>query len=104
MQCCLTLIRFLANNLVMSRPFSAESVFRALAHRTRRRILESLRKGPRFASEIINDPDLRKPTLSDHLRVLRQCEIVKCRRRGTKLEYEINSAALRHALVWLDSV
>ena len=85
----------------MSRPFSAESVFRALAHKTRRRILESLRKGPRFASEVLEDPDLRMPTLSDHLRVLRQCEMVKCQRRGTRLEYQINPAAMRQATTWL---
>ena len=64
----------------MSRPFSAESVFRALAHKTRRRILESLRKGPRFASEVLEDPDLRMPTLSDHLRVLRQCGLADANR------------------------
>lgn len=85
----------------MSRPFSAENVFRALGHKTRRQVLESLRKGPRFAGDILEDPALRKPTLSGHLRVLRQCDLVKCRPRGTHLEYQINTAALRQASAWL---
>jgi DNA-binding transcriptional ArsR family regulator len=103
-QCDLTILQFLAKNQSMSRPFSAESVFRALAHRTRRRVVESLRKGNRFAGDILDDADLRMPTLSEHLRVLRQCDLIRCHRRGTRMEYELNTLALRQARAWLEMV
>lgn len=63
--------------------------------------MESLRKRQQFAGELLNDADLRAPTLSAHLRVLRQCGLVICRRRGTRLEYQLNSTALRLAHNWL---
>lgn len=90
--------------MAMSRPFSSENVFRALGHRTRRRIVESLRRGERQASELLDGADFRLSTLSEHLRILREVGLVTYRRRGTKLMYELNHTALLEAAAWLASI
>lgn len=88
----------------MSRPFSTENVFRALAHRTRRQILESLRKGERQASELMEGANFQLSTLSEHLRILRALGLVTYKRRGTRLIYQLNSAPLLEAATWLASM
>lgn len=92
---------FLAKKRLMSRPFSAENVFRALGHRTRRRIVESLRKKNRFAGDLLDVSNLSAGTLSEHLRILRSAGLVTCKRRGTRLEYQLSMSALREAAAWL---
>jgi ArsR family transcriptional regulator, repressor of sdpIR and other operons len=83
----------------MSRPPSAESVFRAIAHRTRRAILERLRKGERAAGEFLTS-GLTKPTLSAHLSILRAAGLVQFRRTGTSLRYRLNRSALNLFVNW----
>ena len=78
----------------MSRPLSGESVFRALAHPTRRSIIMALRKGESAASQILPKSLLRKPTLSDHLRALQHAGVIDFRRKGAQLMYHLNIDAL----------
>jgi DNA-binding transcriptional ArsR family regulator len=87
----------------MSRPFSAENVFRALGHKARRRVLVLLQSRDRVVAELLQGGDISAGTLSDHLRVLRQCGLVSCRRKGTHLMYHLNLPVLRRATVWLNA-
>ena len=88
----------------MSRPFSAESVYRALAHPTRRRVLEMLRISERPASQLIGASKLSKPVLSEHLLVLRHTGLVTVRRKGTSLIYHLNAAPLRQVGDWINMI
>lgn len=93
-------VRVLPKTLFMSRPISTESVFRAVADSTRRRILEILRSGERSPSEIQGSFHFSKPTLSHHLSILRATGIITARRRGQGLRYRLNAPALRQIAAW----
>lgn len=64
-------------------------VCKSLANPTRLRIMNSLRSGERSVAELIRLLKLRKANLSQHLAVLRHCNIVKTRREGLNIYYSI---------------
>lgn len=75
------------------------SVFKALADPTRRRILQLLRDGPRSAGELGEHFDLSKPTLSGHFAVLREADLVHVRRDGKHMIYHLQLSVLEDALL-----
>ena len=81
--------------MVVEMPAEAASPFQALADPTRRAILRLLRSGSRTAGEIAEAiPDLSKPTLSHHFRVLTAAGLVRSERRGTFVVYTLQSNVL----------
>jgi DNA-binding transcriptional ArsR family regulator len=87
----------------MSRPFSSPDVFRAVSDPSRRKILDLLRKRDLQVGEISQAFRVSAPTLSFHLRVLRQAGLVIARRRGRNLVYHADPAALRPVGAWIKS-
>lgn len=85
----------------MSRPFSTESVFRALAHPTRRHILDLLNRGEKSPLELAQNFHHTQPTLSAHLRVLRSVGLIAERRIGRKRIYTVHPRGLRPVLEWI---
>lgn len=75
-----------------------DTVFEALSHPVRRTILAQLRQGPKNAGELSKGFDLSKPTLSVHLKKLKEAELVSVERQGTSLIYHINMSILEEAL------
>ena len=62
---------------------SDDKVFKALASRTRRRMLDALRESPRTTGGLCElFPDLDRTTVLQHLRVLEAAELVTGRRLG----------------------
>lgn len=76
-------------------------VYRALSDPTRRRILALLRDGDVTAGELAGQFDLAWPTISGHLRVLRDADLVQADRHGTSLTYHLNVSVLEEALASL---
>jgi len=62
-------------------------IFNALADPTRLEILEFLRTGERCVCEIIPHVGLIQPVVSRHLKVLKDCGLVRDRKDGTKRLY-----------------
>ncbi|MBS3749140.1 MAG: winged helix-turn-helix transcriptional regulator [Candidatus Thermoplasmatota archaeon] len=60
-------------------------VFKALGDSTRLRILELIKNGERCICEIIPKTGKSQPTVSQHLRILRQANLVEQRKEGTKI-------------------
>lgn len=77
------------------------SVYRALADPTRRRILQLLRERDMTAGEIADHFDLAKPTLSGHFNVLRGAGLVTSERRGRTIVYSLNASAMEETLLAL---
>jgi len=73
-------------------------VYRALADPTRRRILELLRGDDMTAGDLAAQFDLAWPTISGHLRVLREADLVQADRHGTSLVYHLNLSVLEGAM------
>lgn len=70
------------------------NVWEALADPTRREILKILKKGKLSAGEIFNFFDITKPSLSHHLSILKQAELVEYSKQGQNVIYSLNISAL----------
>jgi DNA-binding transcriptional ArsR family regulator len=75
--------------------------FTALADPTRRDILEMLaRRGQMSAGDIAAQFEMSAPAVSQHLKALRQADLVLVERRGQQRIYRINVAAMREVEHW----
>ena len=71
-----------------------DDVLGALGDRTRRRVLELLRPGPRTVGALAEDLPVSRPAVSQHLRVLKQAGLVHERVEGTRHIYGIDARGL----------
>ncbi|MDP2737058.1 MAG: autorepressor SdpR family transcription factor [bacterium] len=62
----------------------------ALADPTRRKILEILKKKDLAAGELGKNFNMTLPSLSYHLNILKQADLVTCLRRGQEIIYSLN--------------
>ncbi|MEM9998623.1 MAG: autorepressor SdpR family transcription factor [Bacteroidota bacterium] len=76
-------------------------LFYALNDPTRRAILDLLRDGSRTAGEIADAFAATKPTISHHLRVLAQADLVTAEKDGRYLIYSLQTTVLEEAIQWL---
>lgn len=74
-------------------------IFEALAHPTRRAILEMLKGGSRTAGEIADAFDVSKPTMSGHFHKLKEAGLIHADQRGNTILYSINMSVLEEALL-----
>ena len=68
---------------------SASDIFAALAHPTRRQILQDLKDGELAAGDIASRFSSTGPTISRHLSVLRQAGLVSERRDANRILYSL---------------
>jgi DNA-binding transcriptional ArsR family regulator len=76
-------------------------VYRALSDPTRRRILALLRDGDMTAGDLADMFDQAWPTISGHLKVLREADLVQADRNGTSISYHLNVSVLEEAIASL---
>ena len=78
--------------------------FKALADPTRREILRLLRDGPLTSGEIAAHFTTAWATISKHLSVLRDANLIVAERNGTSMIYEVNTTVLHelmeHLMDW----
>jgi DNA-binding transcriptional ArsR family regulator len=74
-------------------------VFEALAHPTRRAILEMLKRGSRTAGELAEAFDVSKPTMSGHFAKLKEAGLIQANQRGTTILYSLNLSTLEEVLL-----
>jgi DNA-binding transcriptional ArsR family regulator len=78
-------------------------VFEALADPTRRRMLELLARGDRQAGEFAATfPQVRQPTLSHHLKVLRDARLVEVKAEAQRRIYSLRREPLTEIHDWLE--
>ncbi len=77
------------------------TVFEALSHPVRRKVLGLLKQGPKSAGELAEHFDISRPTLSVHFNKLKEAELVVVERQGTSLIYHLNTSVLEEALAGL---
>ncbi|MBQ9551320.1 MAG: winged helix-turn-helix transcriptional regulator [Clostridia bacterium] len=78
-----------------------QNTMRALADPTRRGILNLLKKGRLSAGEIAEQFAMSAPAVSKHLTVLKDADLIRDRREGKFIYYELNASVLDEALLWL---
>ncbi|WP_269938656.1 ArsR/SmtB family transcription factor [Arthrobacter sp. HY1533] len=82
----------------------AEKVFAVIAESTRRDILEALAQESKAVGQLVDELGVSQPTVSKHLRVLREAGVVTMRAQGQKRFYGINTEPLELVSAWLDSL
>ena len=90
----------------MTRPAADASPFSAIAHPTRRAVLDLLMNGERSANELRNDLTPRlsgasQAAFSEHLSVLSRAGLVTARPQGRERIYSLNARPLAAAFDWL---
>ena len=77
------------------------SLFKALNDPTRRAILEMLKKKDMTAGEIADQFNISKPSISHHLDLLKQAELVVAVKEGQFISYSINTTVMDEMLKWM---
>lgn len=80
-----------------------DDVFAVIAEATRRDILVSLRAGDKAVGELVQELDASQPTISKHLKVLREADLVTMRAQGQKRYYTLNPQPLIGIANWLET-
>ncbi|MFN8040927.1 MAG: metalloregulator ArsR/SmtB family transcription factor [Acidimicrobiales bacterium] len=78
------------------------TIFAVLADDRRRQILDLLRAGEQPAGALVDALDVAQPTVSQHLKVLRDAGLVTVRAEGTRRLYRLRPEALREVEAWLE--
>jgi len=76
-------------------------LFKALDDPNRREILDLLKSGERTAGEIAEHFAMSKPSISYHLDLLRQAELVVSEKRGQFVHYTLNTSVLEETVSWM---
>jgi DNA-binding transcriptional ArsR family regulator len=85
----------------MSRPISTENKFRALAHITRRRVVELLQRRPMTAGDLAQHFTHSRAVLSKHLRILEGTGLIVFQRKGVSLEYRLVPGSFESLRQWI---
>lgn len=76
-------------------------VFKALNDPTRRDILFLLRKNPMTAGAIADHFQIGKPTISHHLDLLKQADLISSEKNGQFVLYSLNTTVVDELLAWV---
>lgn len=78
-------------------------MFKALADPTRRKILELLKERDLTAGEISEYFNMTKPSISNHLKILKQADLVQDEKRGQFVIYSLNTTVFQDLIGWFFS-
>ncbi len=76
--------------------------FQAIADPTRRAILVLLAAQTMTAGAIANNFDAARPTISKHLQVLNECELITSQQKGREIHYELKIDKMKEIDIWLE--
>lgn len=76
--------------------------FKALSDPVRREILELLKAGRRSAGDIASKFEMTAATISYHLSVLKQADLVRETREKNFIFYELNASVFEEIIIWVN--
>ncbi len=77
------------------------NLFKALNDSTRREILEMLKHSDMTAGDIADRFEMSKPSISHHLDLLRQADLVVSVKKGQFIHYSLNMTVMYEVLAWV---
>ncbi len=77
------------------------NIFKALNDKTRREILELLQKKDMSAGEIVEQFPISGPSISHHLDLLKQADLVRTTKNGQYVYYSLNTTVVDDIMKWL---
>ena len=78
-----------------------QNTLKALADPIRREILNLLKNGPLSAGEIVDHFSVTGASISRHLSVLKEADLIRDRREGKFIYYELKAAVLEEIMLWI---
>ena len=78
-----------------------QNTMRALSDPIRREILNLLKKGRMAAGDIVERFEVTGASISRHLSVLKEADLIRDRREGKHIYYELNVSVLEEILLWI---
>ena len=81
-----------------------QNTLRALADPIRREILNMLKSGRRSAGEITEHFSVTGASISRHLSVLKDADLIRDKREGKFIYYELNASVLEEIMLWLSAL
>jgi DNA-binding transcriptional ArsR family regulator len=86
----------------MSRAVAHTDVFRAISDPTRRALLDRLRGGATPVNALAAEFAQSRPSISKHLRVLKQARLVREQRVGRERLYQLDPIPLQQVAGWIE--
>jgi len=80
---------------------SLNDTFKALSDPTRRKILDLLKERDMTAGEIAEYFTMTKPSISNHLNILKQAELITDERQGQHILYSLNTTVFQDVMKWI---
>ena len=81
-----------------------QNTMRALADPIRREILALLKEGRMSAGDIADHFDVTGASISRHLSVLREADLIRDTREGKFIYYELTTSVLEEILLWVKNL
>ena len=78
-----------------------QNTLRALSDPIRREILNLLKGGRMSAGDIVDHFDVTGASISRHLSVLKEADLIRDTREGKFIFYELNTSVLEEVMLWL---
>lgn len=80
---------------------SLQHTLKALADPIRREILNLLKDGRLSAGEISEHFPVTAASISRHLSVLKEADLIRDKREGKYIYYELNTSVLEEVMLWI---
>jgi DNA-binding transcriptional ArsR family regulator len=77
-------------------------IFQAISDPTRRTILVLLASQSMTAGAIANNFDAARPTISKHLQILNECDLIEANKQGREIYYELKIEKMKEVDKWLE--
>jgi len=78
-----------------------QQTLKALSDPIRREILNMLKSGRLSAGEIVERFDVTGASISRHLSVLKEADLIRDSREGKYIYYELNASVLEEIMLWI---
>lgn len=96
--------RYLDKYLNIRKGDFMNDVFKALSDPTRREILEMLSHKDLSAGEIADAFNITKPSISNHLTILKNAKMITSNRQGQNIIYSLNTTVFHDVVKWIYSI
>ncbi len=83
---------------------SLQATMKALADPIRREILNLLKQGRRSAGDIAQHFDVTNASISRHLSVLKEADLIRDTREGKFIYYDLNTSVLEEIMLWISDL
>ena len=83
---------------------SIQNTLKALSDPIRREILDMLKHGRMSAGDIVSHFEVTGASISRHLSVLKEADLIRDRREGKFIFYELNTSVLEDIMIFITNL